>query len=87
MSNLTGNELKHKIAVLVAELADTLEEVNANKLEALSIVEDCRNLQKKLEPIIESIYTLKGVNKSVYILELQNKIDFIIKKHYKTITE
>ena len=87
MSNLTGNELKHKIAVLVAELADTLEEVNANKLEALSIVEDCRNLQMKLEPILDSLYSLKGVNKSVYILELQNKIDFIIKKHYKTISE
>lgn len=87
MSNLTGNELKHKIAVLVAELADTLEEVNANKLESLSIIEDCRNLQMKLEPILDSLYSLKGVNKSVYLTDLQNRIDFLIKKHYKTITE
>lgn len=84
---MTGNEIKHKIAVLVAELADTLEEVQANKAEALSIIEDCRNLQKKLEPILDEIYKLKGINKSVYITDLQNRIDFIIKKHYKTIAE
>lgn len=81
------NETKHKIAVLVAELADTLEEVGANKAEALSIIEDCRNLQKKLEPVIDSLYGLKGLNKSTYLTDLQNRIDFIIKKHYKAITE
>lgn len=81
------NKLKHKIAVLITELADTLEEVNANKTEALSIVQDCRNLQAKLEPVIESLYTLKGVRKSVYLNDLSNRIDFIIDKHYKSITE
>ena len=81
------NKIKHKIAVLVAELADTLEDAQANKAEALSIIEDCRNLQKKLEPVLDSLYSLKGLNKSVYLTDLQNKFDFIIDKHYKAITE
>ena len=82
-----NNIKKHKIAALSQLLVESLQDVEADSKWALDIMDNCKSLQEKLEPAVDQIYKIKGVSNSVYMQELTNKIDTIMRKNYKEIYE
>lgn len=74
----------HKIFVLAAMLADELDG-EAQTDEAKEIRDLSRELQTKLDPIVDSVFSeSKLANKTTYVQEIQNKLDTIIRKNFQT---
>ena len=73
----------HKIFVLAAMLADELD-TEAQSPQALEIKTLSRELQNKLDPVVDSVFAASALaNKTTYIQDIQNKLDTIIRKNYK----
>lgn len=73
----------HKIFVLAAMLADELD-TEAQSPEAKEIRDLSRQLQSKLDPIVDSVFKESPLaNKTTYVQDMQNKLDTIIRKNYQ----
>ena len=81
------NQKKHKIAVLTQLLVEALQDVEANSDWALEVLKKSAELQGVLEPVLEHLYQIKGVSSGVYLQDMSNRVDTIIRKNYQLITE
>jgi len=73
----------HKIFVLAAMLADELD-TEAQSPEAKEIRDLSRELQSRLDPIVDSVFEASPLaNKTTYVQDMQNKLDTIIRKNYQ----
>lgn len=80
-----NNFKKHEIAIYLTLLSDALDDVKADNSEALEIQKLARELSSKIDPIVDDLYQLKGISKTTYFQNIENKIKTIIRKNYELI--
>lgn len=76
----------HKIAVLTSLLVDELDNLRPTSEKGLEVLRKGKELQSELEPILDSLYTMKSVSRNTYLTDLANKVDTTIRKNYQKIT-
>ena len=77
----------HKLAVLAHCMIDELDDMNVTGSVALNIREKAKEFAKSLEPLMESVFESKQLSSSVYLNEINFKIDTVLRKNYEQITE
>lgn len=72
----------HKIAALSYLLAESLDELNPEVKDVDPFKKLCDDMVVKCQAIVNDLWAVEELTKSVYLQELSNKVDVVIRKNY-----
>lgn len=79
--------LSHRLAVLSNLMIETLDEIEANSDVSLDFRTKSKELMPFCENMIEDVFTLGQIKSTTYMTDLSNKVDTVIRKNYKPISQ
>lgn len=80
-------ELSHRLAALLYLTAETLQEIEPTTQIANDVISDCKNLQPKIESVLDDLFQVKQVAASNYLIDLANKVDTVVRKNFQQIQQ
>lgn len=87
MSPKKEAELYHKIAALSYLISEALDELNHTVKDSDPFKEVCDNMSEKCLDILEATFGIEEVRSGVYLQNMANKIDTVVRKNFERIPE
>lgn len=79
-------QLCHSIAVLSFLLAGKIYDLDREAKNAVKIKNISQELLPITEELIEEVYKIPEISRGIYLIELSNKFDTLIRKNFEQIT-
>lgn len=81
------NMLSHRLTVLSNLMIETLDEIGASSDMSVDFRTKSKELMPFCEKMIEDVFTLGQIKSTTYMTDLSNKVDTVIRKNYKPISQ
>jgi len=81
------NQLSHRLAVLSNLMLETLDEIGATTDIAIDFKYKCKELLPFCEKMVDDVFMLNEIKSTTYMTDLSNKVDTVIRKEYKPISD
>jgi hypothetical protein len=81
------NMLSHRLAVLSNLMIETLDEIEANSDMSLEFSIKSKELMPFCEQMVDDVFTLGQIKSTTYMTDISNKVDTVIRKNYKPISQ
>lgn len=79
-------QTSHRIGILAALLAESLDEIEATSPAALQLKEVSKQIIPICEQIVNDVYSSKMITSGTYFNEISAKVDTVIRKNFEIIT-